>query len=146
VKGLVLVDAVIPQVASAAWARQLRQAARKDYVEVRREAPALAAAVIPVIEAMPASARALRASRLPSRLPIIDIVADKAAVPGNDARADADWVAGHSAFVAGRPEREAVLAVGSGHKIMVDKPGVVVSAIIRMLARISGGQGFLRLG
>lgn len=145
VKGLVLVDAVIPQVATSTWARQLREAARKDYAEIRREAPALGAAVIPVIEAMPATARRLRAARLPAGLPMIDIVADKAAVPGKDARADADWVAGHRAFVAGRPEREAVLAVGSGHKIMVDKPDVVVAAIIRMLTRIAGVDGAGRL-
>jgi pimeloyl-ACP methyl ester carboxylesterase len=140
IKGLVLVDAVIPQIATPAWARQFRDAARKDYPEVRRELPALAAAVIPVVEAMPATARSLRANRLPP-LPIIDIVADKAAVPGNDPKADADWVAGHRAFVAGHVQTEAVLANGSGHKIMVDKPDVVVAAIVRMLARIAAPSG-----
>jgi pimeloyl-ACP methyl ester carboxylesterase len=34
-----------------------------------------------------------------------------------------------------------VLANGSGHKIMVDKPDVVVAAIVRMLARIAAPSG-----
>jgi pimeloyl-ACP methyl ester carboxylesterase len=140
IKSLVLVDAVIPDVATDAWAQQLRTAARKDYVEVRREVPAMAAAVIPVIEAMPATARQLRRARLPAGLPIIDIVADKAAVPGNDPKADADWIAGHRNFVARGRNRSSVLAVGSGHKVMIDKPDFVVAAILQMIARaVSSG-------
>lgn len=135
IKAMVLVDAVIPDVATDVWAHQLRTAARKDYAEVRREVPEMAAAVIPVIEAMPATVRQLRRARLPEGLPIIDIVADKAAVPGNDQKADADWIAGHKSFVARGSNRTSVLAVGSGHKIMIDKPEFVIAAILQMVGQ-----------
>lgn len=141
VAGIVLVDAVIAEVATDAWADLLRSSARPDYPEVRKAAPALAAAVIPVIEAMPATAVRLRAAELPANLPIIDIVADKKAVPGNDAKADADWIAGHAEFVRKGGNREAILAKGSGHKVMTDKPDVVVDAIKSMITRLQAGAG-----
>jgi pimeloyl-ACP methyl ester carboxylesterase len=140
IRGMVLVDAVIAEVATDAWANLLRDSARPDYADVRKEAPALAAAVIPVVEAMPATAVRLRNVKLPENLPIIDIVADKAAVPGKDTKADADWVAAHAAFAGNGRNREAVLATGSGHKVATDKPDVVVDAIVRMVRRLSALQ------
>jgi pimeloyl-ACP methyl ester carboxylesterase len=139
IAGMVLVDAVIANVATDDWANLLRDSARPDYADVRKEAPALAAAVIPVIEAMPETAKRLRASKLPQDLPIIDIVADKKAVPGNDANADAAWVAGHAAFAREGENRRAVLATGSGHKVMTDKPDVVVDAIKQMITQVQSG-------
>jgi hypothetical protein len=134
---MVLLDAVIAELATDAWANLLRGTARPDYPEVRKKVPTLAAAVIPVIEVMPAIMVRLRSVKLPENLPIIDIVADKAAVPGKDAKADADWVAAHAAFVANGRNREAFLAKCNGHKVAIDKPDVVVDATVRMIALLS---------
>lgn len=131
IAGMVLVDAVVPEVATEKWAIEFRDAARPDYAAVRKEAPALAAAVIPLVEAMPQTATLLRQAQI-ADIPIIDIVADKTAVPGKDAEADKAWVSAHADFAAKGRNRSAVLATGSGHRIMIDKPEVVITAIAEL--------------
>lgn len=46
------------------------------------------------------------------------------------------WRAAQTAFVAGHPARSFVLAKGSSHKIMNDKPDLVVSKIQHMILRV----------
>lgn len=138
IAGMVLVDAVVPEVATEEWAIGFRDSARPDYPAVRAEAPALAAAVIPLVEAMPQTATSLRQTQI-ADIPIIDIVADKAAVPGNDPNADRAWVSAHAEFAAKGRNRSAVMAKGSGHRVMIDKPEVVISAIQDMAGRLKAG-------
>jgi pimeloyl-ACP methyl ester carboxylesterase len=71
----------------------------------------------------------------PASLPTIDIVAEHSwgATPEqNDSMRRV-----HAEFVAAAPEtREAVLADGSGHYVMRDRPDVVLEAIALMIARV----------
>jgi pimeloyl-ACP methyl ester carboxylesterase len=41
--------------------------------------------------------------------------------------------------VAASPAREAVVATGSGHHVMRDRPDVVLEAIARMIERVTAG-------
>jgi len=65
--------------------------------------------------------------------PIIDIVAEHGQNSADSARV---WRDAHLAFTANHPSREYILAAGSSHKVMVDRPAVVVEAILRMLDKV----------
>jgi len=132
VKGIVLLDAVVPGFYDDARLQRLLAKYRPQYAELREKAPALAATMIPLMEAYPATAAALEGSRLPSALPIIDIVAER---PAEDAAQDiAAWNAAHAAFVRASSARTAVLAKGSGHKIAEDRPDLVLDAVQTLAA------------
>jgi pimeloyl-ACP methyl ester carboxylesterase len=124
VAGVVLVDAFVPEMFDDAAAA--RFAARYPQLEaLERTKPGLARAV----RAFPETARRMRSVAYPAGLPTIDIVAE---------RAEADSVAhqaAHAAFVAASPEREAVIATGSGHYVMRDRPDLVDDAIARIIRR-----------
>lgn len=135
IAGLVMIDANVPQFFDGSETDAILAQYRPQYAEVRDKAPALAKALIPVIEAYPASARTLRATRIPHDLPIIDIVAEHSWVETPEAMAR--WRAAHAAFDAQSPSREAVQATGSGHHVMRDKPDLVYDAIARMIGKVS---------
>ncbi|HTD28497.1 MAG TPA: hypothetical protein VK660_03825, partial [Xanthomonadaceae bacterium] len=104
---------------------------RPQYDELRKQAPALAATLIPIIEAYPATATRLRATHIPERLPIIDIVAEHSWA--NTPESATAMRSAHAAFVAQSHFRESVFAAGSGHHVMHDKTEIVVDAITRMI-------------
>lgn len=132
--GLVLVEALVPHAAPKSETDAILAKYRPQYDQVRREAPQLAAAIIPLMEAFPETARTLDAVALPKGLPIIDIVAEH---PNeNSPQSIAIWRRAHAEFVHADPAaREAVFASGSAHKVMDDRPDLVVAAILRMAAR-----------
>jgi pimeloyl-ACP methyl ester carboxylesterase len=138
VDGIVLLDAAIPQTFTNSEVVVTLAEFRPQYAEVRREAPELAAAIIPLMEAMPASLRRVQAAKVPTNLPIIDVVADSAKYTRDEAKQIHDQ--GHIAFVAESSARELVIAKGSGHKIMIDSPDTVLYAIERMLTLVGGAQ------
>jgi len=130
VAGLVLVDANVPGYFTQARLDALLAEYRPRYAELRAQAPRLAAAMIPMMEAYPASARAAEEARLPDGLPIIDIVAERSwATNPADAQAMRD---AHAAFVRGSSARSSVFAAGSSHDVMHDRPELIVDAIKRM--------------
>lgn len=132
-RGLVLLDAVVPGVWTAGEVEKNLKGMRPQYDEIRKQEPALAKVAIPWAEAMPRTAREVNATRVADGLPIIDIVAEKGQ---NDPESAKTWRAAHVAFTAHHPERAFVLAEGSSHKVMADKPELVVSSILTMLKRI----------
>ncbi len=134
VRGLVLVDANVPGFFDRAETDAILAEYRPQYDAVRRQAPALAATLIPVIEAYPTSATTLRATRLPRGLPIIDIVAEKSWLSTDEALAR--WRAAHAQFVAEDRARSSVFAAGSGHHVMRDKPELVIDAIDHMVRKV----------
>jgi len=134
VRGLVMVDANVPGFFDRAETDAIQAEYRPQYDALRRQAPGLAATLIPVIEAYPASAATLRATRIPRGLPIIDIVAEKSWLSTDEALTR--WRAAHSQFVAADPARTSVFAAGSGHHVMRDKPDLVIGAIGRMTRKV----------
>lgn len=130
VAGLALVDANVPGYFTPARLDALLAEYRPRYAELRDKAPQLAAVMIPMMEAYPASARAVAAARLPEGLAIIDIVAERSwATTPADAQAMRE---AHAAFVRASSARSAVLATGSSHNVMGDRPELIVDAVRRL--------------
>lgn len=135
-KGMVMVDAMVPGAMSAREIENSMVKLRPDYAAFRKEDPKRAGALIPLMEAMQATRRKFEVLSVSPIMPLIDIVADRSTFKGSDQQSDAEWLKAHANFVANNPNREAVFAAGSGHKVMLDKPDIVVDAIGRMLARL----------
>jgi pimeloyl-ACP methyl ester carboxylesterase len=136
IKGMVLVDAMVPGAMSERTIDASVAQLRPQYAEFRKEDPKRAGALIPLMEAMRATRRAFEATAVSPSLPIIDIVADRSTFKGSDPRENAEWLKAHAAFTANNPHREAVFAAGSGHKVMLDKPDLVVGSIRRMIVQL----------
>jgi pimeloyl-ACP methyl ester carboxylesterase len=131
IKGLVLIDAVVPKAWPKTEVDKNLQMMRSQYDEIRAQAPELARVAIPWAEAMPDTAVRVDGIRVSPTLPIIDIVAERGQ---NSETSTRIWRDAHTAFTANNPHREYVLAVGSSHKVMVDQPELVVGAILQMIA------------
>lgn len=136
VKGMVMVDAMVPGAMSAQVIEQSVAKLRPNYAAFRKEDPKRARALIPLMESMQATRRKFEATAVSPDLLFIDIVADRSTFKDRDLRADAEWVKAHDDFVANNPNREAVFAAGSGHKVMLDKPDLIVDEIRHMLVKL----------
>ncbi|MFC5743213.1 alpha/beta fold hydrolase [Dyella tabacisoli] len=132
IKGLVLLDAVVPGVWPKSELDKNLETMRAQYKEVREQAPDLAKVAIPWAEAMPETAKRVDGLRISDTLPIEDVVAEKG--QSNPASMHI-WRDAHAAFTANHPHRESMLAAGSSHKVMADKPDLVVDAIVKMLKK-----------
>lgn len=130
VRGVLLLDAVVPKTWPPAELQKNLAEMRLQYDEIRQKAPALAKVAIPWAEALPATMQQLDNLQLPSNLPIIDIVAENSQ-DGQDK--NKLWHQTHRDFTAGHPSREFILAAGSSHKVMIDKKDLVIDSIKRML-------------
>jgi pimeloyl-ACP methyl ester carboxylesterase len=72
----------------------------------------------------------MRKSAFPSSIPVIDLVSDHP--PFEDAADRARWALCHKQFADAAPNREGVVAFGTGHYIFRDDPALVVDAIVKM--------------
>lgn len=133
VRGVLLLDAVVPNTWPPAELQKNMAAMRLQYDEIRQKEPALAKVAIPWAEALPATVKQIDNLHIPSNLPIIDIVAENSQ---DSAEKNQLWQQTHREFTAGHPSREFILAAGSSHKVMIDKKDLVLDAIKRMLERI----------
>lgn len=136
IKAMVLVDAMVPSAISAQEFENSLVRLRPDYPAFRKEDPKRAGALIPLMEAMQATVKKFEMTVISPTMPFIDIVADRSTEKDNDPQSRAQWRKAHADFVANNSHREAVVAVGSGHKVMLDKPDIVVDAIGRMITKI----------
>ncbi|WOI53869.1 alpha/beta hydrolase [Parvularcula sp. LCG005] len=134
--GMVLVDALIPTELSPQYTDMILAQYRPQYDMVRAQAPQLAKAVIPVVEAYPETAARMATVRIRTDLPLIDIRAENGTV-ADPVIAEAVRIA-HSQFVGASRYRRRVLAKGSGHNVMQDRPDVVIEAVANMLALTRG--------
>lgn len=134
VAGLVLVDALVPRATPDSEVQAVLAEYRPQYAELRKQAPELARAMIPLMEAYPETVGKLDAVHVPARLRIIDIVAEH--TTAHTPRTATLWRQAHADFVAQSPLRQSVLATGSSHQVMADKPALVVDAIVRMIALV----------
>jgi len=131
VAAIVLVDAVVPNELGAPVVDDILRTYRPQYEEVRRVAPRLAKAVIPVVEGFPATARRMERVEIDPEVPLIFVAAEK-----RDAKSDAAnrYVEQRRReFIAASARREYVVAKGSGHNVMQDHPDEVMAAIRRAL-------------
>jgi len=138
VAGMVLVDATLPDYFDEAALAALLAEFRPQYDAVRQAAPALAEVLIPIIEAYPQTVDRVRAAGLPTGLPVTDIVAGDP-MPKTP-EADDAWRRAHAAFVARGPNREIIVAEGSGHAINRDRPDVVIAAVLRMVETVRAAR------
>jgi pimeloyl-ACP methyl ester carboxylesterase len=137
IHGVVLLDAVVPGAYGNGELEKNLAAMRAQYDEIRAQAPELARVAIPWAEALPVTVRRIDEVRLSASLPIIDIVAEH----GQNTAASAQvWRDAHIEFTAHNPAREYILATGSSHKVMMDKPELVVEAILRLLDKVKGAS------
>jgi pimeloyl-ACP methyl ester carboxylesterase len=137
IRGMVLLDAVVPNVWTSTEVERNLAAMRPQYAEIREQAPELAKVAIPYAEAMPETAKTVNGLRVADSLPIIDIVAEKGQNNKDSAKI---WRAAHEQFTAGAAHRELVTAAGSSHKVMKDQPGLVVSSILKMIEIVKAGD------
>jgi pimeloyl-ACP methyl ester carboxylesterase len=135
IAGVVFVDAYVREMFDDASAAHLVAKTTPLLDALRRSKPAVANAMGPVIRAFPDTARRMRGVPHPPTLPTIDIVAESW---GDTPQDSAALRRAHTAFVAGSPEREEVIATGSGHHVMRDRPDVVIDAIARIVRRVRG--------
>lgn len=133
VVGVVFVDANLPEFFDDAEISHLQAQLTPQFPALERSDPALASVMIPLVRAYPDTVRRVRAATFPPALPTIDIVAEHSWGDTDDENAAMRRV--HAAFVAASPAREAVLATGSGHHVMRDRPDVVLDAIARVVRR-----------
>jgi pimeloyl-ACP methyl ester carboxylesterase len=134
IAGVVLVDTNIASYWDEARLEKLLATYRAQYRELEEAAPELARAMIPLMEAYPATVERLRGVEIPRDIPTIDIVAERTWI---DEPEDVEaFRQAHDDFVAASPQREAVFAWDSGHHVMHDQPEVVMDAISRIVAKV----------
>jgi pimeloyl-ACP methyl ester carboxylesterase len=136
IAGVVLVDANVPEYFDDAVLARLQAKYAPQLEALRRAKPKLADVMIPLMRAYPDTVRRLRAVAFPAAIPVIDIVAERS---WGDTDADnAAMRKAHDAFVAASPEREIVVAAGSGHQVMRDVPELLIGEIARMVRIVRG--------
>ncbi len=134
--GLLLVDGNIPGFFDEAEVARLNERFTPLIPEVEKADPKIAGVMVPIMLALPETAERLRAVRLPPGLPVVDIVPETTWVPTGDEIASLRRE--HASFVAESAAREAVVATGSGHYVMRDRPDLVLDAAGRLIDRIRG--------
>jgi len=137
IAGLVLIEAVVPNVWTPTEVENNLKIMRSQYDEIREKAPDLAKVAIPFAEAMPDTAKKVNTLRVSEVLPIIDIIAEKGQ---NSPESTQTWRQGHKQFTSGNPRHEFVMAMGSSHKVMADQPDLVVKSILKMIETVHGKQ------
>jgi pimeloyl-ACP methyl ester carboxylesterase len=144
VAGVVLVDANLAEVFDDAELAHLRAKYTPKLDALERTNPALAHVMAPLMRAYPETVRRVRAATFPPSLPVIDIVAEHSW--GDTEEENAAMLRAHTAFVAASPQRELVVATGSGHYVMRDRPAQVIDAVARMvrIARTHEGLSLFR--
>jgi pimeloyl-ACP methyl ester carboxylesterase len=94
--------------------------------QMRKARPAMAR----VLDAMPDTVKRLRTVEFPRDVRTIDIVSETGPVP--DAVSSAAWRRAHEQFVGTSTNRSLVVAVGSGHYVMRDKPDMVIESVAQV--------------
>jgi pimeloyl-ACP methyl ester carboxylesterase len=134
VAGVVFVDANLTNYFDDAEIARLLAQYRPQYDALRQHAPKLAAVMIPMMEAYPATAKRMHDVMLSATMPVIDITAEHSW--GNTLDELAAMKRVHAAFVAASRAREAMFASGSSHHVMQDRPDIVIDAVTTMIARV----------
>jgi len=126
VQGVVFVDAT--QVAF--WTDAQVNGFLTEYAPVKEQVRRTAPGRYWMYVDMPTITQQMRQTRFPPRVPAVLLLAEHS--PFATADETRRWRQAQRQFVAQAPNRRLVLAIGSGHYIMRDKPALVVSTIARL--------------
>ncbi|GHB42472.1 hypothetical protein GCM10007094_34660 [Pseudovibrio japonicus] len=133
-QGIVLVDAGLSTDLTLDVLQYIHDEYTPQFEAVEKAAPKLAKAVIPVVKAFPATAKRMQSVTIPKHLPVIDILAETSWL--KDPQLVKEQRKIHADFVAASPTRSSLIAKGSGHNVMKDKPEYVVDAVTQMLEQV----------
>jgi pimeloyl-ACP methyl ester carboxylesterase len=101
--------------------------------QMRKARPALAR----VLDAMPETVKRMRVVAFPSDVPTIDVASETSPVP--DPAGQAAWRRAHEQFVGASRARTLVVAAGSGHYVMRDRPDIVIESIQDIYRKTTAG-------
>jgi pimeloyl-ACP methyl ester carboxylesterase len=122
--GAVLVDGNLP----AFFTPDVIEAMATTFARKPDMSSGSARAVAAMMKAFPQMQTRFHAMRWPQDVPVTVVVSDHPPLPS--ARQRAHWMKAYEAFVAQAPNRRLVLAKGSSHLVMLDRPDVVEAAVI----------------
>jgi pimeloyl-ACP methyl ester carboxylesterase len=139
VKGLVLVDANLAPSFTDAVVDQLTRLQGGALEQAKKQNAKLGAALERMSYGFPDTVRTMRGVKLPPNLKVTDIVSQLPSprplkdVPGPGS---APWLEVHRDFDKAAPNRRGILATGSGHYIMRDRPELVVDEVAAMFVAL----------
>jgi pimeloyl-ACP methyl ester carboxylesterase len=84
----------------------------------------------------PDTVHIMRKTPFPASIPVVDLVSEL--TPYSDAGDKARWQACHKQFAAAEPNREGIVAYGSGHYIFQENPPLVVESIVEIYSSVLG--------
>jgi pimeloyl-ACP methyl ester carboxylesterase len=134
VAGAVLIDVNLAEFFSDAETTQLVAMWLGKLDGLAREQPARARNIRHFITPFPETVQRMRQVPFPAAMPVIDIVSER--TPFDHADEAAAWRQAHARFAAASPAREGLVAVGSSHAVMRDRPQLVMDAVQRMVERV----------
>lgn len=139
VDGIVLIDANLASFLTDARVDQLM----KDFAKNREAIQSTSPNLMRVLDAFDKTVLTMRKVSLPTTIPVIDIVAEYPPMEAAEERAA--WKRVHEEFVKSAANRKLVMAIGSSHFVMADKPELVTSKIVSMVSQVRsnstiGGQ------
>jgi pimeloyl-ACP methyl ester carboxylesterase len=85
----------------------------------------------------PDAVHIMRKTTFPASIPVIDLVSEL--TPYSDPEDKARWLACHKQFAAAAPNREGIVAYGSGHYIFRENPALVVESIVKIYSTVLAG-------
>jgi len=134
VAGLVLVEGNVPGFFDEPEVQRLLERFTPQIPELEKMAPEVSAVMVPLMRALPETARRMRAASPSPQLPVIDIVAETTWVQSPEEVAAMRKA--HAEFVAASPARVSVFAEASGHYVMRDRPELVIEAISQLVEAV----------
>jgi pimeloyl-ACP methyl ester carboxylesterase len=133
VKGMVLVDASLPPAYTDAVVAEMTRQARPQLEQMQKEDPQRAANLTRVMNALPQTVSVMRNIKVPKEVAVADIVSEKPPLPPPH---EGEWIRVHQDFDRQSPKRHGVVATGSGHLVMHDRPDLVIDEILAMVKQV----------
>lgn len=130
VGGIVLIDANLAPFLTDARVNQLMKDFSRDREAIQSKSPNL----MRVLDSFEETVHTMRKVQFPTTIPIIDIVAEQP--PMETAEDQAAWKRVHEDFVQSAANRKMVMAIGSSHFVMADKPELVTTEIVSMVSQV----------
>jgi pimeloyl-ACP methyl ester carboxylesterase len=130
VGGLVLIDANLAPFFTDVRVDQLMKEFAKQRETIESKSPDL----MRMLDAFDATVCTMQKVQFPTSIPVIDIVADDPPMETEEGKAA--WKLTHETFVKSAPNRKIVMATGSGHFVMADKPELVTTEIVAMVSQV----------
>lgn len=138
VKGMVFVDALLPADLSPDVVAGVLAEYTPRFAGLEAAAPALAKAIIPIVQGYPETADYVQSVPIAASLPFIDITAGTTWVSAEDDIAHVRKV--HAAFVSASTSRTAFFLPASSHNVMRDNPASIIKAVKDMVIALGSAS------